>query len=156
MSWSPVQLSVELTDELSKSLNLASIAIMEAQRLGNTDVIESVEWIYKDNAFVLWANEYLQWIISGRKPMARKIPVEALIKWMKKKNIVPIGAGQSTNSVAYAIQNSIYKSGIKMRPFGTLIVNASLDILSEKIAEDISVQTCEAIAYELTITLGKN
>jgi hypothetical protein len=85
--------------------------------------------------------------------MAKKIPVEALLKWMKKKNIIPTGR-QTYNSLAYTIQNSIYKAGIKIRPFGSLIITASMDLISDKLAEDLLIQITDGIAYEMTMTLG--
>jgi hypothetical protein len=148
-----LQISKNITAALVKELELATKIIMQAYKLGDSDVIESVIWEYNNNAFILWAYDYFQWIISGRRPMAKKIPVEALLKWMKKKNIIPTGR-QTYNSLAYTIQNSIYKAGIKIRPFGSLIITASMDLISDKLAEDLLIQITDGIAYEMTMTLG--
>lgn len=85
--------------------------------------------------------------------MARKVPVEAIIKWMKSKNLRP-RYGQTINSLAFAIQNAIYKSGIKAKQMLDPIINVSLDLISEYIAEDLSVSIADAIAEEMTFTLG--
>jgi hypothetical protein len=42
-----------------------------------------------------------------------------------------------------------------MRGFGLPIIESALDILDEQLAETFSIQVADAIAYELTITLGQ-
>jgi len=55
--------------------------------------------------------DYIQNLDRGRKPGARKVPLQAILKWLKK-----IGR-PSTNALAFRIQKSIYKRGIKPREF---------------------------------------
>jgi hypothetical protein len=150
----PTEIKYDVSKEIINEITAATKILMETYKLGNTDLIKSIEWRYKDNMFILIANDYFQWVNSGRRPRARKVPVEALIKWIKKKNLAPSGK-MTTNQLAFAIQNSIYKAGIKARKFIDPIINSTLDTLSYYIADDLSVKTAEMIAEELTMTIEK-
>lgn len=57
----------------------------------------------------LFYNEYLEYIESGRKPFSRKVPVDALVKWARRKHI------SDDSSTIFAIRESIYQKGIKAR-----------------------------------------
>ena len=146
-------IAVDINKEILKELTAACDQILIIYKLGKTDLIDSIEWTYKDNAWILVANNYFKWVDSGRRPRVKKVPVEALIKWIKKKNIRP-RPGQTINSLAFAIQNSIYKIGIKAKKFIDPMIGASLDIISEYISEDLSVQIADQIATDLTVTIG--
>ena len=70
------------------------------------------------------APDYAQFVDSGRKPLARKVPISALIEWIKRRRLQTRFKGRrgrflSINQIAYTIQNSIYKRGIQRRPFLT-------------------------------------
>lgn len=76
--------------------------------------------------------EKYKWVILGRRKGSGKgsrVPIQALVKWIRKKKITPTG-GMSINSLAWAIQTSIYKNGIKNavkpRPFIERAVNKTL------------------------------
>lgn len=64
----------------------------------------------KIEEYNLFYNDYLDYIESGRKPFARKVPVDALVRWAKRKGI------PDDSSTIYAIRESIYQKGIKARP----------------------------------------
>jgi hypothetical protein len=149
-----VPIKINITDELIKEITAGVKIVMATYKLGGSDVSASVEWQYRENIFVLIANDYFKYIDSGRRPKARKVPVEALIKWIKKKGITPRGK-QSVNSLAFAIQNSIYKVGIKARKFIDPVIGLTIETLSEELAVSLSVQIADAIAEEMTFTLGK-
>lgn len=59
---------------------------------------------------VLTVNDYIEYIESGRKPMAKKVPIAALKEWAMRKGI------KSDNKTLYAIQQAIYRDGISPRP----------------------------------------
>lgn len=145
-------IELDVTQELIQEITAATKKIVEYYKLGNTELIDSIEWRYKDEVFYLIANDYLKYIDSGRRPMARKVPIEPLIKWLRKKNIKP-RYGQTINSIAYAIQNGIYKSGIRSKKLMDPIINQTLDILSEYIAEDLSWQIADELADKMTFNL---
>lgn len=83
----------------------------------NLDVQAKVE--ENDFTFNLFYNDYLEYIESGRKPKARKVPIRPLIDWMKRNFI------SDNVRVAYAIRESIYQLGIPARPllqpFGNML-----------------------------------
>ena len=145
-------MSTEITLQISKEIINEIIAstkqIMIQYKLGNTELINSAEWQYKPNMFVLIANDYFQWVNSGRRPMARKVPVEELINWIKKKNLTPRGK-ITINQMAYAIQSSIYKIGIKGRWFTDPIIGETLDTLSMYISDNLSAQIADEIAINM-------
>jgi hypothetical protein len=143
---------VNVTQELLNELATATELILSQYKLGNSDLAESIEYVYKDNFFVLLANDYFQYVAYGRPKKARKVPVEDLIKWMKKKGISPRGGDY--NSAAFMIQRSIYENGIKARPFVNPIVETTTEIISEDLANDLSEQIATEIANDLTMTIG--
>ncbi|CAB4154506.1 hypothetical protein UFOVP648_11 [uncultured Caudovirales phage] len=64
--------------------------------------------------------DYLKYFDAGRRAGARKIPVQVILKWIKKKKIRPRNAkGQfksmTLNQLAFVIQRSIYNIGIRPR-----------------------------------------
>jgi len=148
-------IELNVTQELIKEIISATKQVMTYYKLGNTELIESVEWVFKDDQFILIANDYFRWVNSGKRPMARKVPVEVLLKWMRRKGIKPT-RGQTYNSMAFALQNSIYKSGIKARNIVDPIINVTLDILAEYIAEDLSVSIADELAETMTFTVPEN
>lgn len=77
------------------------------------------------NEYLLFYNDYLEYIESGRKPFARKVPVQALIQWARRKGI------NDDSSTIYAIRESIYKYGIKARPL-LIHFERELDVLFDK------------------------
>jgi hypothetical protein len=109
-----------------------------------SDLVKSVEFVSEDNGLRMYAFDYYEWLSTGRKPRARKIPIEALISWIKKYRIA---SGRSVNSVAWAIQQSIYRNGIKGRAFATPVENLVADFSSEEFAEILS----EVIADEMVL-----
>ena len=147
------RLELNITKALLEELNLASEKVLKGYNLGGSDLINSIDWEYRSDQFVLLANDYFTYVSTGRRARARKVPVLELIKWLKKKNIQP-GNRQSHNSLAFALQNSIYKTGIKGKNFIDPVINVTLEILSEYIAEDLSEMTAEEIARQMTFTLG--
>lgn len=61
----------------------------------------SIEFIYPN---------YFEYVENGRRPKAKRVPIDALIEWAKKHNI------PTDNSTLFAIQESIYKNGIRQKP----------------------------------------
>ena len=150
-----VPITYNVSEEFRNSLIAATKQLMLIYNLQDSSLVNSIEWQYKDNFFILLANDYFQWVDSGRRPRARMVPIEALISWIKKKGIQPRYGG-TINSLAWAIRISIYKVGIMPRPYIDNIIGQSTDMISEDIAEKLSIEIADAIAKELTFTLGKN
>lgn len=145
----PVELKI--SKALLKELELATEKILAQYKLYDTDLSRSIEYQYKNDSFIMLANDYFQYVAKGRPPKARKVPVEDLIKWMKKKGIAP--SKGDYNATAFAIQQTIYRNGLKPRPFINPIIETDLDIISEDLAYELSEDIALAIANDLTFTL---
>ncbi len=81
----------------------------------------------------LYALEYLEVLDRGRPKFTKKVPLDALLTWIRKKKLGLPGrnakgqyqarrsrtTGQriSANQLAFIIQNAIYKNGIRGRHF---------------------------------------
>ena len=86
----------------------------------NSDLAKSVKYYMTADGIQMEVAVYYPFVDAGhvvkRRAMARKIPLDVLIKWIKAKHLVPrnskSGRFITTNQFAYAIQNSIYKKGI--------------------------------------------
>lgn len=77
------------------------------------------------SALRVYVAEYAQYVERGRRPGAKKVPISALIAWIKARRV---GIGRTTRGrftartvtvtqLAFAIQAAIYKRGIAGRPF---------------------------------------
>lgn len=70
--------------------------------------------------FKIESLDYLKYLDSGRRAGAKKIPIQIILKWIKRKKIRPRNAkGQfksmTLNQLAYVIQRSIFRIGIRPR-----------------------------------------
>jgi len=101
----------------------------------SSDLVKSVDIGYQQNMFQILANDYYQAVSNGRRPRARKIPVQDLINWIKEKKISYRG---DINSAAFAIQQAIYRNGIKGKLYQEQVIGFSTTLLSEIEAEYIT------------------
>jgi len=95
------------------------------------------------------AEQYSQWVQSGRLPGKKGVPIDALEKWIKERGLQgrdKRGKFIKRRSFAFAIQTNIKKFGIRPSNF--------LDVALEMIAQDEKIM--ELIgdeAYEDLINL---
>lgn len=116
------------------AVNVKSNTTLEFSRLDTQAKVEN-----SDFQFNLFYNDYLEYIESGRKPKARKVPIRPLVDWMKRNMI------SDDIRVAYAIRESIYQLGIPARPllepFGNMLDERFeikiYDYIFEKITENL-------------------
>ncbi len=120
---------------------------------------------YTANAsLTLFALDYLQWVDSGRKPFAKKVPLSAIIQFIKNRGLkyrdkqsgrftrsrVRLKAkegreAQSVNKLAFLIQNAIYRNGIRARP----VILPAFALGQELVDIYLNNQLLDAITYEL-------
>ena len=93
-----------------------------------SDILNTLDVSYGNELFQLLAEDYYQYLSKGRRPKARKVPIQALIQWIKDKRIPYKG---SINSAAFAIQQTIYKFGIVGRNYEEAVI----DFTSQAVAE---------------------
>jgi hypothetical protein len=94
-----------------------------------SDLIKEMKIIKKPEGLFIESNDYIRYLDSGRKKRARKVPIDVLITWMKKNDIKPSGKNETLTSVAFKIQNAIYKNGILGRDFIDPSLEVTVDVL---------------------------
>lgn len=67
---------------------------------------EGIDYIQMDVLF----NEYGKYVDSGRRAGGKKVPIKALMDWIKVKRFVV--NDKEAKGIAFAIQNKIFKVGI--------------------------------------------
>ena len=135
-----------MIDELDKATKI----VMAKRGIDKrSKLIKSIDWEWKNNAFVLLADDYWIYASEGRRPRARKVPITDLLSWIKRYGIRP-RAGQTINQLAFSIQESIYKTGIKKKAYADPVVELSTDLIAENTAEGLSEIIATAIADTLS------
>jgi hypothetical protein len=145
-------IDVVVNKALLQELQVATQKVLAQKKLGTSDLSKSVEYVYRNDQFVLLANDYFIYVSTGRRPRARKVPVEDILKWMRGKGIVGRG-GRTTNSIAYGIVQAIYKNGIKAKNYVNPVIDVTTDIISIDLAESLSESIATEIAKDLTFKL---
>lgn len=109
----------------------------QRNNLSNSELIKSVEARYSENSIEIWAYEYAIYIDSGRKAGARRVPLWALVDWIKRYNI---GDGKtSVNSLAFLIQRSIFENGIKPRPYLDQFTADAVELITAELAAEFEI-----------------
>ena len=89
--------------------------------------------------------EYAQYVDGGRVIGAKKVPISALIKWIRRYRVAGRNTkgrfvkrtSDSVNSLAFAIQTSIYKNGIKARPFIQNTIRFGKELLAQYVEQSL-------------------
>lgn len=105
-------------------------------------------------SFQIFANDYFQWVQSGRAAGKKGVPIDAILDWMSARGIfatdvsnVKYKALQSQVSTAYIINKSRIKKGKKALPMKVL-----LDWIKEKnVKFNIDLQKGMAFAIQKNI-----
>jgi hypothetical protein len=105
-------------------------------------------------SFQIFANDYFQWIQSGRAAGKKGVPIDAILNWMSSRGImatdnsnVKFKSLQSQVSTAYIINRSRIKKGKKALPMKVL-----LDWIKEKnVRFNIDLQKGMAFAIQRNI-----
>lgn len=105
-------------------------------------------------SFQIFANDYFQWVQSGRAAGKKGVPIDAILNWMSSRGImatdnsnVKFKALQSQVSTAYIINRSRIKKGKKALPMKVL-----LDWIKEKnVRFNIDLQKGMAFAIQKNI-----
>jgi hypothetical protein len=105
-------------------------------------------------SFQIFANDYFQWVQSGRAAGKKGVPIDAILDWMSARGIfatdvsnVKYKSLQSQVSTAYIINRSRIKKGKKALPMKVL-----LDWIKEKnVRFNIDLQRGMAFAIQKNI-----
>jgi hypothetical protein len=132
----------EIFQSILQELVVTIQQILIAQGLDkNSNLVKSIDvnWDIRNKEMQLIAADYYEYVNYGRKPGVKKVPISVLINWIRKKKIKgrsrKTGRFITVNSLAYAIQNSIYKTGIRGKNYITK-VNAAMDAAVETVLDD--------------------
>lgn len=126
-----------LCHELRKAVQLIYI---QRGLKKNSDLVKSVEVKRSPhNEIIVFANFYFEFVDRGRKRFTRKIPLSALIKFIKK-NRIKLRKGQSINQLAVIFQNSIYRKGIKGKKIIKPVEKITEEIMIERLSEFFTVE----------------
>jgi hypothetical protein len=109
-------------------------------------LVNSVSSSYNENELAWFANFYYEFLSQGRKKFIKKVPHKALLDWIRRYKIIPRDPSISQNQLAWIIQNSIYKNGIRGRNFVQAVNQIAADTFETKIDRDL----LNNITYDLT------
>lgn len=127
----PNEILSQLIDDL---VLLTQRTMIENGVEANSDLVKTIEFIPSNSGLQLVANDYYEYVSTGRRPKARKVPIEDLIPWIKKYGI---GSGD-INALAWRIQQGIYKNGIKGKSYTSPVAENVAELSSEELAEVLS------------------
>jgi hypothetical protein len=111
----------------------ALLKSMQARVAQGRDAAGRFEGFSVNSSLELYALDYLEYLDRGRPKFTTPVPIDALLVWIRKKRIgqpgrsasgrfqprrsQSTGRRMSANQLAYAIQTSIYRNGIRGRHF---------------------------------------
>jgi len=134
-------------------------AMAEAGVSTSSDLSKSVKYVFTKDGIKMEVAEYYPFVSEGhlvkRRPRARKIPLDVLIQWIKKKGILgrsrKSGRFITTNQLAFAIQTAIWKKGImgKVKTKGKKFAEKVMNSVADYTAEELANLLANEIADEL-------
>jgi len=138
-----------ILNDLIPDLNQITIDYMTQGGIKrSSNLTKSIAFIETDNGLALEANYYFSYASEGRRRGVRKVPIRALIDYIKSYGLVP-KAGQTINQLAFAIQTAIYKNGIAPKNYLEKVIDATADVTEEVVADEL----IEDIADEVVAVL---
>jgi len=124
---------------------------------GKSGIVQATKVEFTVDGVYIDVPEHAQYLNNGRKAGTKKVPISALITWLKRYRVISrdkkTGKYQkssdgSINSAAFAIQQSIYKNGIKARPFLEATLDFAEELISEMIDEIMIPEIISIIEFE--------
>lgn len=105
----------QVLDSLSRDVELVVKQVWKNSGLkSNSNLLKSISVETGiNNQLVIYAADYAKYYSEGRKKFSRKIPLDALISYIKKNNFQ--SSDLSVNQLAFIIQRSIYLHGISAK-----------------------------------------
>lgn len=116
------------------------------------------------SSLTIYALDYLQYLDSGRKPGGKKVPLFALVKFIKNRKLIlrdkqsgrfaqsrvklksrTGGADVTINRLAFMIQNAIFRNGIKARP----VIQPAFDYGQQLIDFYLNEELLDSLSYEI-------
>jgi len=124
----------------------AEVFTKKGKLLEKGGLVENIKYqVTPKNEIEFLVTKYYEYYVAGRKPFAKKVPISALLKWIKRYRF-KVGKGRNKKgryisdlSFAFAIQQSIYKKGIKAKqdPIEQALIIAN-DAIEKVVYEDFT------------------
>lgn len=123
------------------------IAQIEGQRQGKllndkSGFVGQSSVSFNTTGVVLRLPEQAIYIDQGRRPGLRRVPIDNIIRWLRRYRILGrdrtsgkfrSATEQSINSTAWAIQQAIFRHGIRAKPF----INETLEYAEQIISQAV-------------------
>ena len=124
----------KLAKSFAEELIIGSNAYYQSKGVRNTKfknstLIKTLKVVVVSDELQVIAKDYIEYLDKGRKPFTKKVPITAILKWLRKVGL------PANNKTAYRIQTSIYKKGLRGRNFldkAFKDLNKNIDILAEQ------------------------
>lgn len=142
----------QILGDLIPDLNKITIDYLTRSGIkSGSNLAKSSTFVETENGLALEANYYFTYRSEGRKRGVKKVPIRALIDYIKRYGIVP-RAGQSINQLAFAIQTAIYKRGIQPLGYLERIMEASADVTEEVVADELIEDIADEVVKAMTVS----
>lgn len=136
--------------DLIPQLNRLTIQYMTRDGIERSSKLtKSVGFKVTETGIELVANSYWYYASAGRRPRTRKVPITALIDYIKSYGISP-RAGQTITQLAFAMQTAIYKQGINPKRYADKVIDATSDLTAETLADEIIEEVSDEIVETMT------
>jgi len=114
-------------------------AAIDAKVPPNSNLIKSIRPSVGTNTITIYANDYLKFVESGRKPNQKGVPVKVLKEWILRYNIAQkMNWKGTTLQLAYTIQKSIKRKGIKGKPLTLKAINKTEETINNYLDNTLS------------------
>lgn len=108
---------VEIADKTVENL---AVAMVKTKKVSSGKMVRSLRHRISTTIGAIeidvFAVFYAKWVDSGRRKGVRRVPLRALLKWVRQRGITARD-GRSDRSLAFAIQQNIFENGIKPANF---------------------------------------
>lgn len=126
-----------MLEELIPELNKLTIQYMTQKGIkSSSNLVKSVDYELTQKGIGLVANNYWYYASQGRRAFTTKVPITALIDYIKRYGIRP-RAGQTINQLAFAIQTAIYKQGINPKNYVNKVIDGTADVTEQTVADEL-------------------
>jgi hypothetical protein len=132
------EITTMLTELLKELQKITLMTITKSGVKANSDLAKSVKYYVTKDGIQMEVAAYYPYVSSGRRPNIRRVPIKDLIPWIKQYGIRPRN-GQTINQLAFAIQTSIYKRGIKGKNYVDKVETGVADYAAFAVADDLAV-----------------
>jgi len=149
----------DIRDLLLELRNITILALAQSGIKETSDLSKSVQYVFTKDGIELKVAEYYPFVSEGhlvkRRARVSKVPLDALIQWIKKKGIIgrssKSGRFITINQLAFAIQMSIFKKGITSKrrvqgkKFADKVANSVADYTAEKLADELAMEIADEL-----------